>query len=277
MALVISGNLALGTTASELSLKHPRIGYENRCRDANCTITTSTAQANLGGDSVISGLTYDFWKPTTTPATITFAFTEAITADYCGIAAHTLTQTSNSVELEYWDAAASPAAWVSLGSVLPGNSNGNPTIMFLFDEISSQTWRLTLTGAGEIPTIGVVNLGAALKVERRIYGGHTPITLSKNTVIRPNKSENGQFLGRSIIREGATTGISLKNLTPAWVRASFYPFMDSARTYPFFWAWRPQLYADEVAYVWVNKDIVVSNSGQADLMDTSFTVEGFIE
>lgn len=276
MAVIVSGSLALGTTASEASLSYPRIGYENRCRDSNCTITTSTAETNAEGESVINGLTYDFWQPTTTPGVIAFTFTEAITADYCGIAGHTLTETGNSVELQYWDG----AAWVSLGSVLPGSETGNKTIMFLFDSVASTIWRLVVTGGtgSTMPVLGAVSIGVALVLQRKIYGGHTPITLGKNTIMRPQKSEGGQFLGRSIIRQGASTTIALENLTAAWVRSDLYPFMESSRTYPFFFAWRPNAtYSDEVAYCWTSDDIRVTNSGKANLMSTSFSVDAIVE
>jgi len=212
MALVISGALSLNTAAAALSLKYPRIGYENVLRQSNVTITATTSETDADPDSVINGLTYDFWKPTTTPATLTFTFTESVTCDYCGIAGHTLTETGNSVELQYWDGL-SPGSWVSLGTVSPGSESGNKTIMFLFDSTSAQQWRLIVTGGTTTPVLGVVNLGTALILERMIYGGHTPITLSKNTTIKPQRSEGGQWLGRSIIREGASNTISLRNLT----------------------------------------------------------------
>ena len=279
MALVISGSLSLGTTAAEASLKYPRIGYENKLRQTNCSVSVSTEDGDNDGDSVLNGLTWDFWQPTSVPGIIAFTFTEAITADYCGIAGHTLTETGNQVELQYWDGL-SPGSWVSLGSILPGSETGNKTIMFIFDSVSAQQFRLIVSGGTgtTMPVLGVVNIGDVLVCERKIYGGHTPITLSKKTEIRPQTSEGGQFLGRSIIRQGASTSIQLKNLTAPWVRSSFYPFMENSRTYPFFFAWRPTMtYSDEVAYVWTNKDITVTNSGQANLMDTSFSVEGFVE
>lgn len=279
MALVITGALALATPAAATSLKFPRIGYENRLRDDNVTVTTTTAQTDAEGASVLNGLTYDFWQPTTVPATITFSFGEAIDADYCGVAGHTLTETGNQIELEYLDNS-SPQAWVSLGSVIPGNETGNKTIMFLFDEVSSDGFRLTVSGGtGTVfPVLAAVSVGLVLKTERGIYGGHTPITLSKVSTMRPQISEGGQFLGRSIIREGAATTIALKNLTAAWVRSDFQTFIESARTFPFFFAWRPTVtFEDEVAYCWTNKDIRVTNNGQANLMDTSFSVTGLVE
>ena len=279
MAIVLSGALALGTPAAEISLKSPRIGYENRLRDTGLVVTTSTAETDAEGESVINGLTWDFWQPTAVPGTITFTFSEAITADYCGVAGHTLTETGNDIELQYWDGL-SPGSFVSLGSVLPGNETGNKTILFLFDSVSSAIWRLIVDGGTTttMPVLGAVSIGTSLVVERNIYGGHTPITLSKNTVIRPQTSEGGQFLGRSIIREGASTTITLNNLTAPWVRSDFFPFMESARSFPFFFAWRATAaFADEVAYCWTNTDIKVTNNGQANLMNTSFSVEGFVE
>lgn len=279
MALVISGTLSLGTPAAELSLTFPRIGYENRLRDSDVTITTSTAETDAEGESVANGLTYDFWQPTAVPGIIAFTFPEAVTADYCGIAAHTLTETGNQVELQYWDGL-SPGSFVSLGSVLPGNENGNKTIMFLFDSVASTIWRLIVSGGTgtTMPVLGAVSLGLVLKVERKIYGGHTPITLSKNSTIRPQKSEGGQWLGRSIIRQGASTTIALNNLTAAFVRSDFEPFMESARSFPFFFAWRPNAtYADEVAYCWTSADIRATNTGQANLMSSSFSVDAIIE
>jgi len=274
MTLVVSGNLALGTSTTALPLTHPRIGYENLLRGSDCTISTSTADIDHEGESVITGLTYDYWTPTALPGVIAFEFTEAKDVDYCGIAAHTLSSTGNSVELQYYDALA--ADWVSLGTVQPQPTYGNDVIMFLFDEVSSNIWRLIVSGGTENPALGVVYLGKTLEIERRIYGGHTPITLSKKTTIKPNKSEGGQWLGRSIVREGAGTDIALKNLTAAWVREYFQPFMEEARSYPFFWAWRPGDYPEEIGYVWTNSDIVPSNQGQADLMQVSFSVDGYI-
>jgi len=276
MALIVTGALSLGTTAAIAALSYPRIGYQNRCRDADCAITTSTADANAEGSSVINGLDWDYWQPTATPGIIAFTFPVAITATYCGIAGHTLTETGNSAELQYWNG----SAWVSLGSSLPGSESGNKTIMFLFDSVASTIWRVIVTGGTTttMPVIGVISIGVALVLERKIYGGHTPINLSKNTTIRPQKSEGGRWLGRSIIRQGASTNVALSNLTAAWVRSDFYPFMESARTYPFFFAWRPNAtYADEIAYCWTSNDIKVTNNGKANLMDTSFTIDAIVE
>ena len=279
MTLVISGSIALSPDSEILPLTHPRIGYENLLRGDDVTITVSSEQDGYERDSVTNGFTWDFWKPETislgVPAVIAFEFTEAKEINYCGIAAHNLTTVEASAELQYYDYTTS--AWVSLGEVLPGSGNGNKIIMFLFDTVFASLWRVIIRGEGDTPAIGVINLGKTLDVERRLYQGHTPITLSKKTVIKPQLSEGGQWLGRSIIRNGASTNISLKNLTAAWIRTFFYPFMEQARIYPFFWAWRPEDYPDEMAYCQITDDIRPTNSGPRDLMSVNFLVNAIVE
>ena len=117
----------------------------------------------------------------------------------------------------------------------------------------------------------------ALAMQRAIYAGHSPITLSRKTVKRPTKSEFGQWLGSSTIRHGLKTSFEWKNLKAAWYREYFDPFVKSARTKPFFIAWRPSKFPNEIAYAWTSNDIKPSNMGILDYMDVSMSVEGYAD
>ena len=110
---------------------------------------------------------------------------------------------------------------------------------------------------------------------RTIFGGHSPITLSAKTEYRNSVSETGQWLGRSIARQGTETEYSFTLVDDLWYRENFQPFVESAKTNPFFIAWRPDLYPDEVAYVWTTEDIKPQNrGGSTRLMNFAFSVEG---
>ena len=167
----------------------------------------------------------------------------------------------------------STGSWTTIDSTTPTD---NSPIVFLFDSVSSSQYRMQFTG-GSVPGVGVIYMGTALVGQRAIYGGFTPITMSKKTVLRPQKSEGGNWLGRSKIRQGVQFNIAMKNLTASWVHTSFKPFINDVIDYPFFFAWRPTSYPSEVAYCWTAKDIQPRNTGQADLMEVSFTVDGKIE
>jgi len=155
---------------------------------------------------------------------------------------------------------------------LPSHADDRP-IMTLVEETRSNKFRVRIVGQST-PVVGVIYIGKALEMARPLYGGHTPLALSRTTVIRPHVSERGQFLGRSIIRSGASGSWSWSNLTAAWVRRYLDPFIESARTDPFFILWRPASFPGEVGYCWTLGDLSATNSGPRDLMSFTLSAQG---
>jgi hypothetical protein len=118
-------------------------------------------------------------------------------------------------------------------------------------------------------------MGRILTMQRSIYGGHAPITMSRETVLHQSLSRGGQFLGQGIRRVGLVGQASFRYLTPAWVRSDFDPFVRAARQYPFFWSWKPGDYPDEVAYAWCGEDIRPSNQGVREFMQVGWAMSGY--
>lgn len=263
MTIEISGTLT--------SPNNPRLCYNNLTKTA--TVTTSTAASGFAGTNTQNALTWNFWKPTALPATIEYNIGSSTSVNFCGIAAHNLGSSSCIVSVEKWNG----STWDVIDTQTPADDS---PILFLFDSVSATKYRLNISDADTdavMPSIGVVYFGQQLVMERPIYGGHSPITLSQKNVIRPQKSENGQWLGRTVVRQGAQTNIAFKNLTASFIRNSFKPFMESAINYPFFFAWRPTSYPAEVAYCWTAGDMQPSNQGQRDLMEVSFAIDAIID
>jgi hypothetical protein len=50
-------------------------------------------------------------------------------------------------------------------------------------------------------------------------------------------------------------------LDPYWVRETFDLFIDSAKKYPFFIKWRPDLFSNEISFGFTTGDVRVSNMG----------------
>ena len=249
-----------------IPLNHSRIGHSTWTRIG--TASASSEEANFPSDAPLNELTYEFWRPTALPATWTLDAVLPSYADYIGIAAHTLGSSSCTVTIQ-----SSPdnSTWTNIDSLTPTDDS---PIMFLFDEVLARYYRLSITGGADMPSVGVVYVGQTLDMMRPCFGGLTPINLSRNSVIRPNKSEGGQWLGRSVIRQGTSMSVSYKNLDGDWLRTYFQPFMIDAISYPFFYAWRPDNYPDACGYVWTTKDIVPSNQGVNSLMQVGWDMQG---
>lgn len=231
-------------------------------------VTASSSTSGFPSSSVYNPATFERWRPGQLPATLEIDAGEPVDCDYVGIVAHTLGDEECSLIIEKSD---DGDAWQEIESA---EFNSNEAFLLLFERTTARYWRLRIDGESGTPQIGVVYVGEALAMQRPIYGGHTPGKLNRTTTFQNNKSENGQFLGRSIVRKGYSESLSWGNLTAAWYRENFDPFVEAARTTPFFVAWRPGKFPDEVLYAWTSDDIAPNNSGTRDLVSVSIDVEG---
>jgi hypothetical protein len=251
--------------APSTPLTHSRIGMNTITRDG--TITASSAAAGFPASGAQNPMTYEYWRPTSMPATWAVDAGSAVSCNYFGIAAHTFGSSSTTVSIQY---STDNSSWTTIDSNSPTTDG---PLMFLFTPVTARYWRISLSGA-LIPSVGVVYIGTTLDMQRACYAGLSPINFSRDTVIRPNRSENGLWLGRSIIREGSSMNVSYRHLDYDWYKTYFDPFVEQARKYPFFFAWRPQGYPESVGYVWTNADIAPTTMGIRDLLQVSFDMQG---
>jgi hypothetical protein len=235
------------------------IGYEN--------ILASTA--NSDQDAMLIPNTWERWEVPagTQNAVLNTSGTES--ANFVAVGAHNLGSRGATLEVEILS-----GSYSTVAKVTPAD---NTPLFIVFDEADITGVRLTVTG-GTSREIGVVYAGTYLKMERGIFGGHSPVGLSRKTDYRNATSDTGQFLGRRVRRKGLMGTFAFQNLTDTWYRENFEPFVVSAITKPFFIAWRPDLYPDEVAFGMTTKDISPSNqSGAKRLMSVSFDMRAHDE
>jgi len=281
MTIVISSDVVLpftqgssgsGGAAIPDLLKKAHIGYTTVGTDTN--MTASTQAAGFPVTNLSNPLTTHRWKPTALPAIVTIDITDAQDLTFMGIASHTLATRECILDFQY--STNDGSSWESLGTTSPSD---NKPIMYIFSQLSA-LWRIVITRAEEsseteIPSLGVFWVGEALVMERGIYQGHTPITMSRETTLTTNITNAGQYAGNSIKREGVNGSFDWNNLSALWVRQYFEPFVKAVRAAPFFVAWRPGEFPNEVGFVWTTDDIKPVNSGPRDLMSVSISVNGF--
>lgn len=234
---------------------------------------TGTVEGIGSRRNALNGLTYNFWEVGTGLNQFAVDLGSPQPVDYLGIAAHTLGSTGRRI---YVQRSTDGSSWVTAHSETWFAPATDAPLMVYFPEQSYRYWRFLVEG-GPTAYIGVAYLGKALRMKRRIYGGHTPANLSRQTDILPQRSVNGAFLGRSVIRRGIATTYAFNNLPADWYRENFDPFVQSALERPFFVAWRPDDHPDECVYAWTTGDIAPTNTGTRDFMSVSFGVEGIAE
>lgn len=244
-------------------LTHARIAHSGNWL-AGGTATASTTATGYFADAPKSSLTYERWKPTTLAATWEYDHGSAATCDYCVIAAHNMGTNGNTLQIQYWNG----TSWTG---VIPSTAiTDDMAVMAIFGQQTRQLWRIQISN-GTAPEIGVVKFGLAMQMPRPIYGGHAPLDLSRQTVLRSNYSETGEFLGRTKQRVQMATGFSWQHMTAAWVRSNWRPFQKALEAEPFVIAWRPETFS-EVALCQVDAVPVPQNMGIRDLMSVEMQV-----
>lgn len=231
------------------------------------TVTASTTDSDYFEDGPTTSLTYDRWKPTALSATWEYDHGSAAACDVCCIGAHTMGTNGNSLTVEYHNG----TSWVSIisGEAIADDS----AIMVVFASKTRQRWRISVSG-GTVPEVGVVKFGTALEMARPIYGGHTPLALARQTTMRSNKSETGEYLGKTKQRTMLSTEFSWTNLPAAWVRTNIPPFQKAVENGLFFLAWRPSSF-EEVGLCDAEATPIPTHSGPRDLMSLSLSVTGY--
>lgn len=243
-------------------LNHCRIGWQSIAY--GLTPTASTSATGKPAIAATYPTTFEYWQPTALPATWAIDLGSSKAVDYAGLVGDFAGATiaiQSSTDNSTWTTQLSmtPTDRINIG---------------LFAEVSARYWRLYITGS--LPGIAVVYIGKALAMQRKIYQGHSPLTLARDTELSNNVSDGGQYLGRSIIRQGASTSFGWQHLKADWYRANFDPFVQAARVAPFFIAWRPEQYPSEMGFVWTSNDIKPANTGPRDFMGVDMTVRGLI-
>lgn len=190
---------------------------------------------------------------------------KAETVDTSAIAGHNLG--TGAGEITFQHDSDENDVWTSLETIEPTDDS---PIMLTHAEVTSVRWRIRVR-RGVLPRIAVYRVGAALQLERPLYGGHTPLDLGRQTILKSNYSETGEFLGRTKHRTYFATEFQWENLTAAWVRTNWTVLQRAIETEPFFMAWRP-LSFNEAGYCQTDQVPAPSNQGVRDLMSVALSV-----
>lgn len=261
--IVISPSLALTTSVAEFNGDSPIIGYTNYAT----TATATTEEEGYEAEHLLTPDTYTRWRATDDTEVVTFDVVAPDEIDYVGIAGHNFGTAQIEFEVEAFD-----GSWNSVvsGTLTPDDS----PILARFSPGTYTQVRINMAAGTEFPEMAVVYVGKLLIMQRRIAVGHTPIKYGRRTRISNGRSETGQFLGRIVLSEAVQTEANFNNLTGAWYRANFDPFVIAAQEVPFFWGWRPLTYPNECGYAWLTEDPVPQQARPGGFINVSLAMSG---
>lgn len=269
----ISDSLVLSEDDPDLHPNQPVIGWQNVVLAEN--VSSETEDDDHPVSNVANPATHLYWvgdDPPTDGEVVTVETGTADDVDYIALARHNFGTAGISVTVEAQEE--SGGSWTELFSEsVPADDS---PILYRFDPQPLFALRFLLSEGSEHPRIAVIYCGKLTILQRRIYVGHTPITMGRSTRVANNRSESGEFLGRVILSETVESGVSLQNLTPSWYRENMEPFLKEAQETPFFFAWRPSTYPKEIGYCWLTNDPQPENQRANGMMSVSLDMSGVV-
>lgn len=223
-----------------------QIGYNSVAISA----TADSEATGFDASSVLNSMTYEKWKPQVDIANLTIALTESGTTsvNYVAIGAHTMGTNGSGYTIQYSIDGVNFTTLVAKQS--PTNDRAR---MDTFTALSISHIRIVLTDA--IASIGSVYVGTYLEMSTEFMDDHDLGVYARKTEYKNNVSMSGQWLGRSIERQGLDTSFNWRYVTQTFYDASVEPFVQSAITNPFFIKWRPSDSPTEVLYCWLTQDV----------------------
>jgi hypothetical protein len=269
--IVFSPNIVLSPSdPSPLDLNAPVIGYQTLVTSTNVAASEASAAgfpvSNLGNVSTAS-----IWRSANADLQyVTVTLNGEYEVDYLAIARHNFSSGEIPIAVEIQ---AEPlGAWSTL---IPDQFlDSNSARIFRFARGFPIAIRLKMFAGAAAPELAILYVGKLLVMQRRLYVGHSPITLSRRVQVVSGQSESGNYLGRIVTGSSLSTSASFSHLTPGWYRQNFEPFAKASETVPFFWAWRPQQYPREAGFAWRTGDITPSNQLANGMMQVEFEMAG---
>lgn len=274
--IVISSNVVL-TEPYQFTLNHPVIGYQTAVTISN--VTASSEDVDHPVVNLANPATHLKWRAEETTAPdieyVDVLLDSVQYFDYVGIARHNFGSAQipitvlGATELDTSD---DPIFDIELTAEQLLADDG--PAMFRFNRQNLIAVRIQLGIGNDFPEMAVLYVGELLTLQRKIYVGHTPVLYGRNRRVVSGRSESGQYLGRLIVSESRETTVEMKNLTPDWYRTYLDPFVEACDDQPFFFAWRPQEYPQEVGYMWMTNEPQPTNQLANGMMSIDFQMSG---
>lgn len=249
---------------------NPLVCYHNVVTASG--LTASSENVDFPVTNVANPATDLIWKASSAAlTTIDISNDTSETVDYVGIVGHNFGTAGIAVRLQV----DTGSGYVDLTTdVIPDDDS---PLLFRLPSQQALIWdtiRIRMAAGSAAPQLAVVYCGQTMVLQRRLYVGHTPINMGRSVAVVNGISESGNYLGAVIVGQMFESQIDIQNMAPGWYRLVLDPFIEVCKSTPFFFAWRPETYPDEIGYCWVTNDPRPENQRPNGMMSIGITIRG---
>jgi hypothetical protein len=269
---IASINTPVAITASALdpevppfALNHARVLYDS----ALVGSAASTSGTGLNPSFTLIPNTAQRWTATAS-ATVAYLIPANVSVDTICIGAHNLSTGNYTVTAYY--RATDGGTLIAFDTITP--TNNNAIMLHINSAVSARVIEVHTSSGSGAAFIGSIYAGIALQMQRPFFVGHTPAVLARQADYYSSNTESGNFIGVEVRRRAIESQASWANLSDAWYRSYFVPFLESAELLPFYFAWNLLQHPTDVAYCKNITNVAPSYSGTLDKLTVDIPLIG---
>ena len=251
----------------------PVVGYENLLELSTSVISVTNAIAGFEKELAYNWKTFDGWQAIDAGAVrYTVDLGSAMDVDYWGAASHTLGLNGGTIKLQYSATGAFAGEETDFAAEFAPTDDSS-MMQYVATPVNARYWSFLITSTPS-SFFGVLSLGNAMEFVRAVkVGFQLPREARKNKIMN-NKSEGGEFLGRSVIRKGFMSNFKINLQTVDYARGTWHDFIDHAELKPFFFNWNIDY--DDAVYAWMDKDPTPVSFDRNNTVQMGLKLKGLI-
>ena len=227
------------------------VGLTNLVKSGAVTVTSEAT--GFEKENAQSWKTSSWWQAAAAGTVyFTIDMGSAVPVDSWGIVGHDLSDNSGTIKAQY--STDNFAADTNDFDTVQTPTDGAT----IFRKVTSQTkryFRFEISSTGAASFIANFYLGVATSLSKGMNSPFSPANYNRDRKIMNNISEGGQFLGRTLRRNGSKITISQKNVTRTWIDSNWITIADHIELYPFYFIWDQENFPTEAAYCMTDKKI----------------------
>lgn len=249
MSIVVNNAIVLSQLVDDEFNFAPAIGWDNKVKFGN--VSGAPSQTGYPLNNMTNGNTGEVWKSSSLDEQNIVVDFPLAQIDYIGVARHNLSSIQSRVTV----LAKIDGDWIMVfnQAIL---SSDKPA-MLVFNPVFCTAIRINIAGSLGFPSIGVLYAGKLIRPMRGIQAGFVPLEFADQVDLVNDRSESGEFFGSIVTNRRIINTASFRYVNYAWFRQYMGDFIKSigAGT-PFFFAWEPNEYPNDVGFVKVTSSIM---------------------
>lgn len=253
----------------------PRILWNNLMSEGSPSSVTASSEpdpANYPHQNCYDGRAYTYWKVAAGTNYLTFVFSSAKSVNayaFYSPGQETLFNLGGTFQLQY--SLDGGTTWLNFRSA-EAPTNSTP-IYRTATSVSANRWRWKFVCASDF-FISILSFGTDFEWERGDWVGVSPPKFARDTTLTNNTSQGGNWLGRSVIRNGMSMSFNIEWVTESFINTYWYDFMIWAEQKPWFLLYNGLDFPADAAYCWSDAKIGMPMNSHPNYMGTKLKIMG---